>query len=149
MSTSPEHGPANGNRSPLANQVTVSFINGDQSDSDLSDVQPADVEEPSPDLSDRPDSSHDAQIEAEFDDGSESSNDDGSDDADFDVAVSLASGHSDQDRDERAASEASQRAPKRKAGLATEDEFMRNDPELYGLRRSVRYSERSANPPLG
>lgn len=61
-----------------------------------------------------------------------------SDDAEFDMQESLPSQHEDviEDVQERPSSSDSNRAPKRKAAVV-EDDFMRADPELYGLRRSV------------
>lgn len=40
-------------------------------------------------------------------------------------------------RDERSSSLDSRRPPKRKAGGIEEDEYIMNNPELYGIRRSV------------
>ena len=138
MSTSPEPSPANGHLSPAADEVTVRYANGDQSDSDLSDVQAADVDELTPDSADDVDAAHDAVAPNGFGEASEPSDNDGSDDADFDMAESVASATSDPNNDQAASSNDSQRAPKRKAPLAQEDDYIRNDPELYGLRRSVR-----------
>jgi len=137
MSSSPEQSPANGLGSPIAASVIEAHINGDQSDSDLSEVQAADVEEPSPGSAHQHDSSDDANLEDEFRAASESSDNDESDDADFDIVESVASPRSNHERDERESSKESQRASKRKAPVALEDDYMRNDPELYGLRRSV------------
>ena len=138
MSTSPEPSPANGHLSPVADEVTVSYANGDQSDSDLSDVQAADVDELSPNSVDDADAGRNAVARDGFEEASDPSDNDGSDDADFDMAESVASVTSDPNNDQAASSNDSQRAPKRKAPLAQEDDYIRNDPELYGLRRSVR-----------
>lgn len=137
MSTSPEPSPPNGHISPPLDDSTIAYVNGDQSDSDLSDVQAADIDEPSPESVDQPDSSNDVKAEDDSREPSEASDNDVSDDADFDMAESLASGQSNHDRDERSSSNDSRRAPKRKAGPVLDDDFIRNDPELYGLRRSV------------
>ena len=58
----------------------------------------------------------------------------GSDDADFEVdspALDISTG-----RDARSSSQESRRPPKRKAGIEDDEEIM-NNPELYGIRRSV------------
>ncbi len=140
MSTSPEHGPPNGHISPTADDSTIAYVNGNQSDSDLSDVQAADIDEPSDESIDHPESPNDVKVDDDSGEPSDPSDNDVSDDADFDMADSLASGQSDHDGDQRSSSNDSQRTPKRKAGPALDDDFIRNDPELYGLRRSVRYS---------
>ena len=61
----------------------------------------------------------------------------GSDDAEYDMETPPLA-----DRgltpDERSSSEDSRRLAKRKVGVE-QDDFMNNDPELYGLRRSVYY----------
>jgi len=138
MSTSPERSPANGHLSPAVDEVTVSFAKGDQSDSDLSDVQAAEVDEPTPDSRADLDAANSGTAREDSDVASQASDNDGSDDADYDMAESVASAHSDAERDQPPSSGESHRAPKRKAQNALEDDYMRNDPELYGLRRSVR-----------
>lgn len=62
--------------------------------------------------------------------------DNASEDADFDGQPSPQS-QPDETMDDRPSSSDSNRAPKRKAAVV-EDDFMRANPELYGLRRSVR-----------
>ena len=138
MSTSPEPSPANGRLSPAADEVTVSYANGDQSDSDLSDVHAADADGSSPDFVEDRGTIQGAAAGNGFEEASEPSDGDGSDDADFDMAESVASANSDDGLNQPASSNGSHRTPKRKAPAASEDDFMRNDPELYGLRRSVR-----------
>lgn len=76
-----------------------------------------------------------------------SPDDNASDDADFDMQQSSPSHHDDHDDLEvldegiptptRASSSESSRPAKRKANVE-EDEFIKANPELYGLRRSVR-----------
>lgn len=61
----------------------------------------------------------------------------GSDDAEYDMETPPLANQS-LTHDERSSSEDSRRLVKRKAGVE-QDDFMNNDPELYGLRRSVRY----------
>ena len=67
----------------------------------------------------------------------------GSDDADYDIDVSQSADHSNT-RDQVSSSEDSQLQGKRKAGTEVDD--YENDPELYGLRRSVRDFQRSMCP---
>lgn len=64
------------------------------------------------------------------------SEDNASEDADFDMEESLPS-QNDDALEDHASSTDSTRAPKRKLPAA-EDEFIKANPELYGLRRSVR-----------
>lgn len=63
--------------------------------------------------------------------------DDASGDADFDIEESRPSPHDEEMPEDHPSSSDSGRGSKRKADVA-EDDFMRADPELYGLRRSVR-----------
>ena len=60
----------------------------------------------------------------------------GSDDADYEME-SLPPPEIQVTRDERSSSEDSRRPLKRKAGGIEEDEYIMNNPELYGIRRSV------------
>lgn len=66
----------------------------------------------------------------------------GEEDADFDGDTPL---HDESDgmRHDRSSSEDSSRPPKRKANDVDDEEYMKQNPELYGLRRSVRVT-----PPL-
>lgn len=145
MSTSPELSPPNGIASSPRGDIVAVQTNGHPDESDLSDIQAAAEVVVSP----RPaspsgyrdaDADADADI-ADEDEDSESVNNDASDDADFDMADSPASVQSiqeDDDVEEAASSSESQRAPKRKApAVVLEDDYMRENPELYGLRRSV------------
>lgn len=61
----------------------------------------------------------------------------GSDDADYDMETPPPA-HADSPRHARSSSQDSRHGTKRKVGL-DDDDFMLNDPELYGLRRSVGY----------
>lgn len=73
------------------------------------------------------------------------SEDNASDDGDFDMEESIPSQHDDAE-EERASSIDSNRVPKRKAAVA-EDEYIKANPELYGLRRSVRLEKFSPTVP--
>ncbi|KAK0703771.1 CDH1-like protein [Lasiosphaeria miniovina] len=139
MSTSPEASPVNGHASPSDDERMSHVANGDQSDSDLSDVQAPDVDRLTPDSPDAPGSpagKPDLTIEEASD-----SSDNVSDDGDFDMAESPTSARSNAGNS-RAASTESRPAPKRKAAHAAEEDFMRENPELYGLRRSSRPTQR-------
>ncbi|KAJ9134013.1 Chromatin remodeling factor 6-1 [Pleurostoma richardsiae] len=142
MSSSPEPGPVNGHVSPEAAGDTVEVANGIQSESDLSDVQPADADHQSSESPNIPDSRNGDKQADGLDGSSESSDDDASDDADFDMADSPASPRSNGVQNERAGSDDSRRAAKRKAGTSLEEDYMRENPELYGLRRSSRPQQR-------
>lgn len=144
MSASPESSPANGHVSPVASPVAVQLLDPDPSDSDLSDVQAPDVASPSSDSANNLNSNAlDGPVE-DSDEASSPSENDASDDGDFDdVAGSPASPRSNDGQNDEAAASASddsRAAPKRKAGLTLEEEYMRENPELYGLRRSVSLS---------
>jgi chromodomain-helicase-DNA-binding protein 1 len=109
---------------------------GNPSDSDLSDVQAPDAEAPSPDTPE----AEEVTVRnpgLTVDEGSEPSDDDASADADFDMDDSPQSPQSDQDDDEPSPANGSRQPSKRKAPTSAEEEFMRENPELYGLRRSV------------
>ena len=129
MSTSSDSSPVNGHASPHADEYADQAPNSDQSDSDLSEVQPVDA-----DVADA--TAQNPALAGE--DSSGSSDNDASDDADFDMADSPVSPRSN-DGNARTVLE-SRPAPKRKATQQIEDDFMRENPELYGLRRSVRFT---------
>lgn len=151
MSSSPESASA-GLDSPSGAPAGVDAIpDGHGSESDLSEandttaVPARDSASPSPSPSASPSpspashkSSEDAEAELDLNDPAESSEDQAqaSDDADYDLEESQAASQSEEHRDDRSTSRESRRAPKRKAP-AEEDEYIRENPELYGLRRSV------------
>jgi chromodomain-helicase-DNA-binding protein 1 len=138
MSTSPEPSPVNGHASPSADEYSAHVTNGNQSDSDLSDARPAAVDVASPESDDAAGSPDEEPgfAQEEHEEQSDSSDNDAQDDGDFDAAGSPASVQSNDDAD-RAASASPRPLPKRKATQVVEDDFMRENPELYGLRRSV------------
>lgn len=144
MSASPESSPANGHVSPVATSVAVQLLDPEPSDSDLSDVQAPDVASPSSDSANNFDSTARDGRADDFDGASSPSDNGASDDADFDeVADSPASPRSNGPAEGAAsASDDSRTAPKRKAGGSLEEDYMRENPELYGLRRSVSPSKR-------
>ena len=138
MSSPPsDASPVNGHASPLVDHENNAMNYGNPSDSDLSDVQAADADVPS---SDRPEADEVTvkNPESQFEEPSDSSDQDASADADFDMEDSPQSPQSDQEDDEPSPSSSSRHPQKRKAPTAAEEDFMRENPELYGLRRSVR-----------
>ena len=126
--------------------MSTEFDTGDhQSDSDLSEAQ--DVVVADPDTRESPSSLEDAPApnhaghDAYASDGgmnSASTKDEASDDGDFDGEEGAPSPRSDQERDERSASASSRSRPSSKNKSPAEDSYIQQNPELYGLRRSVR-----------
>lgn len=142
MSPSPVSSPTNGHISPIvANTVSVQLLDPESSDSDLSDAPVADIESPS---SNSPGEHHQAAADGRVDDFHDpptSSDEDAPNDEDFDdVAepVSPGSHNGLLDAAASASSDDSREVSKRKAAPVDEDDFIRDNPELYGLRRSVR-----------
>ncbi|KAH7252167.1 P-loop containing nucleoside triphosphate hydrolase protein [Fusarium tricinctum] len=140
MSTPTLGGPSNGHLSP-SDGISMSFDTGDQvTDSDSHDVPDHTFDQPSPASSD--DANHDshiAQDDTHQSASEQSSDDNASDDGDFDMEGSLPSQNEDAAED-RASSTDSNQTSKRKAPVE-EDEFIKANPELYGLRRSTRPRE--------
>lgn len=109
------------------------------SDSDLSDVAPQQDDAPSPGSASGDSPAPQQAVDAS-DHESEPSDNDASDDGDFDAAESPASAPVNVEQSEASSSTSSssrRAAAKRKAGGSLEEEYMRENPELYGLRRSV------------
>lgn len=143
MASPAETGPVNG-LIPPPTLMSTEFDTGDhQSDSDLSEAQDVVVAGPdaqaSPlNLENAPDED-DAVQDAYGSDGdanSASTHDEASDDGDFDIDEGAASPQSDRERDDRSASQSSHPSSKRKS--PSEETYIQQNPELYGLRRSVR-----------
>ncbi|KAI0889258.1 P-loop containing nucleoside triphosphate hydrolase protein, partial [Annulohypoxylon maeteangense] len=142
MSSSPEPSSVNGHTSPETRSATRMDFDDRASESDLSDVN--DNTAPRASSSSSPVNnqlSRDVEQDLDSQGGAESSDNDepnnASDDADFDMEDSPAPSQSDAHHDETSTSNSSHRAPKRKA-TADEDDYIRENPELYGLRRSSR-----------
>ncbi|GJC86994.1 chromodomain helicase hrp1 [Colletotrichum liriopes] len=138
MSSPLEPGPTNGYRSPEGDSPSAIVAAGHQSDSDLSDMRDnaARLASSSPSL-DPNDSTGYINGAPDFAE-TESSGDENnaSDDADFDMDEDVASVvQSDGAGDVHSSSNDSQRPTKRKPA-AREDDFIKANPELYGLRRS-------------
>jgi hypothetical protein len=125
----------NGRLSPLENST---LTNDDaqydsESDSILSEVANPIVDEPSP----APSRNHQSEFGAQDSESSAAEVQDESDDADFDMEDTPAPTAPHLARQDRSTSAESRRPAKRKLDL--EDEHILANPELYGLRRSVRY----------
>ncbi|CAJ2513290.1 Uu.00g014090.m01.CDS01 [Anthostomella pinea] len=139
MSSSPEPNFANGDTSPAVQVGNRVVLDDRVSESDLSDVNETAALPAAASPSTRHESSPDAEVDPDPQDAADSSENDAnaSDDADFDMEDSPVPSHSDAPQDERSSSNDSRRVPKRKAGVE-DDTYIRDNPELYGLRRSSR-----------
>lgn len=142
MSTSPESGPVFGHVSPPADDSHFNFTNDTESTSDLSDVNAAEAD-PNDDADAQSYQPADEAVspiqkpELTLEEASDSASDnDVSDDGDFDAPDSPRSAQS----NEVVSASSSRTVVKRKVAHATEDDYIRENPALYGLRRSVRIS---------
>jgi chromodomain-helicase-DNA-binding protein 1 len=141
MSPSPEPGSVNGHADSPSDAPSIHTPSHGRSGSELSDAQPVGaLASESEDAADSPDEGPESAAEEEHDEESHlsdsSDNHDAADDEDFNAHGSPASVASPAPNSELAAG-SNQAAAKRKAAQAIEDEYMRVNPELYGLRRSV------------
>lgn len=139
LDASPSLPLSNGHTSPLENSILTNDDAPYDSESDLSEVAIPIIDEPSPATS----SNHQSEFGAHATDDSDSDPadvQDASDDADFDMEDSPAPAVTNGEREDRSTSTDSRRPAKRKLGL--EDEHIKANPELYGLRRSVRRRQR-------
>jgi chromodomain-helicase-DNA-binding protein 1 len=126
---------ANGHSSPLQNATLTNDDAPYDSESDLSEVAIPNVDEPSPATTANNRSEFGAQDTDESDASAEEAQE--ASDADFDMEDSPAPQASNNGRQDRSTSAESHRPAKRKVGLE-DDEHIQANPELYGLRRSVR-----------
>ena len=134
----PEHPYPNRNLSPSSIKPENTTAIASDSDSDLSEA--IDIPNgPAPYINGG------EQVEDDEDDeqmsDAESSHEEdamGSDDPDYDMATPLAQ-NGGSIGDARSSSQDSPQQRKRKTGGIEHDDFMLNDPELYGLRRSVSF----------
>jgi chromodomain-helicase-DNA-binding protein 1 len=142
MSSPRETSPANGHDSSVDNDDYVDVSNDMQSESDLSEVQPPDMEasssSASPIHTNPPNGSALPKIQLSPNPASDPSEHDASEDADFDMVDSPRSALPDVASLQPAAMKDGRPPPRRKLGQPLEDDFIRDNPELYGLRRSVR-----------
>ncbi|RYO79911.1 hypothetical protein DL766_003838 [Monosporascus sp. MC13-8B] len=136
-SSPPESASANGNDSPLVETGNRIILDDRASESDLSEVNGNTAPQPSDSPSSNGRESPQQHMDPESDQSSDNDDNNASDDADFDMEESPAPSQSDTPQDQRSTSNDSRRIPKRKAATE-EDEYIRENPELYGLRRSSR-----------
>lgn len=130
----------NGHGSPLAHNVTNADDEDAPSESELSDPTNRAGAPISPGSDDQsPVHDEDNDVDA-LSESSHSEDAEGSEDGDYESETPLA--QSDDQEVDRSSSEDSQRPRKRKASVE-DDEYITQNPELYGLRRSVR-SHRSS-----
>jgi chromodomain-helicase-DNA-binding protein 1 len=127
---------SNGHTSPLQNSTLTNDDAPYDSESDLSEIAIPIIDEPSPAPSSNRQSEFGAH-DTEVSDSSPADVHDESDDADFDMEESPAPAPDNGRRRERSTSFESRHPPKRKLGVEDDEHILAN-PELYGLRRSVR-----------
>ncbi|KAI9167016.1 Chromodomain helicase hrp3 [Paramyrothecium foliicola] len=141
MSTPVVGAPSNGHLSPDISMESPAVDHHSPSDSNASDRVDEPANEPSPTPSyERNEASNHNPDDEHLSDSEAPSPDNVSEDADFDMQDSPASQQDDDVLDRRASSTDSNRAAKRKAPVE-EDEFIKANPALYGLRRSTRPRE--------
>jgi chromodomain-helicase-DNA-binding protein 1 len=125
----------NGHISPVAVHAALAQSSDQHSDSDLSDAQEPAAAEPSSDV-DAPGEEYDDDEPAAADsDVSDDVDAEGEPDGDYD-SDSPPSEHAPSSRARSSSSQESSRPLKRKVS-ADKDDYMTQNPELYGLRRSV------------
>lgn len=141
MSSPIRDGSPNGHPSPGSASNIQQSVSRRLSDSELSDIQVAGAPlaaSPSPDPEDSNEYVNGGHDFAESSSSTDENN--ASDDGDFDMEDEVdddqATAQSDGTGDARSSSNGSSRPAKRKATV-DEDEYIKANPELYGLRRSV------------
>jgi chromodomain-helicase-DNA-binding protein 1 len=125
----------NGHVAPLAVHVATTHSSSPRSDSDLSDAREPAAPEPSSDVDAPGDEEDDDQAMAVDSDSSDDVDAEGEPDGDYD-SDSPASERAPSSRAQSVSSQDSSRPLKRKAS-SEKDDYMTQNPELYGLRRSV------------
>jgi len=136
MATSPPTDSLHGNGNTVSEDLAIREDHYD-SQSDLSDTMAPHVVEASPSVDSSPKQQSEFGNHDQYSDSSSAEQqDDASDDGDFDQEEEVAH-ESNNATKERSSSQESRRPPKRKLGVE-EDEHILANPELYGLRRSVR-----------
>ena len=126
---------SNGHLSPPSTKPATIGAVTPESESDLSEVTDPPNAPAACSNAEQNDDGENSQIRASEDESSQDEDALGSDDPDYDMATPP-TGNAGSRGDDRSSSQESPRQRKRKAGPEHED-FMLNDPELYGLRRSV------------
>lgn len=125
----------NGHISPLAVHVAPTHSSAQHSDSDLSDAREPAAPEPSSDIDAPGEEYDDDEPMAVESDSSADVDAEGEPDGDYD-SDSPPSEHAPSSRAQSVSSQESSRPLKRKAS-SEKDDYMTQNPELYGLRRSV------------
>ena len=134
----------NGHHSPIENTSIANDEAPYDSGSDLSEIREPPVVEASPSASSTPNHQSDfGNGDAESSESSEE-DDNGSQDGDSDVEESITETNHRNTRIDRSSSHDSRRPTKRKIGIE-DDEYIKANPELYGLRRSVRIHAHPCN----
>ena len=127
---------SNGNLSTSSTKPVVNGAVTPESESDLSEV----IDDPNAPTtlsnSEQNDDREKSQIRVSDDESLQDEDAVGSDDPDYDMATPP-TGNAGSIRDDHSSTQDSPRQRKRKAGPDYEEDYMLNDPELYGLRRSV------------
>lgn len=129
----------NGHLSPLAANVTNADDVSAHSESELSDIKDAPGELLSSGDELQNGVNHVGVVEDELSDSSHDEDAEGSDDVDYDARSPAAI--QSPAMSSRSPSAGSRRPGKRKASTEDEEDFINKNPELYGLRRSVRPAE--------
>lgn len=126
---------SNGHLSPPSTKPETNGAVTPESESDLSEaIDPPDAPSTFPN-SEQNDDGEDDQMRVSDDESSQDEDAVGSDDPDYNM-VTPPTGNAGSHGDDHSSSQDSPRQRKRKAG-PEHDDYMANDPELYGLRRSV------------
>lgn len=138
MSSPVVTGLTNGHLSPDDAVTSTVVVEAGPSDTDLPDVHDSPMAHSSPPDSEIParETPEHADRDQGYMDSDNSSQVNASEDADFDMQESVVSQQDDDGEQDRESSTGSSRASKRKAAVS-EDDFIKANPELYGLRRSV------------
>ena len=133
---------SNGHLSPPSTKPTANVAVTPESESDLSEATDIPNAPPTLPNSEQNDNGENGRMRASDDESSQDEDAVGSDDPDYDMATPP-TGNAGSHGDDRSSTQDSPRQRKRKAVPEHED-YMLNDPELYGLRRSV--SQRLPTP---
>lgn len=138
MDTATSSSLPNGYLSATTNKTTINDDAPYDSESDLSEIREPPAVDTSPSTSSSPQQQSEfGHQDLESSDSSGQDNNDRSDDADFDIDENPAAAPHHSARINRSTSHDSRRPTKRKLGFE-DGEYILANPELYGLRRSVR-----------
>ena len=140
MSSPVVTGPINGHLLPDDAMTSTVVVETVRSDTDIPDAHDDPMDHSSPSASEILTRETPNRVDEDrgFSDSDRSSEGNASEDADFDMQESVASPQDDDGEQDRESSPATSRPSKRKVEIVEED-FIQANPELYGLRRSVRF----------